>query len=123
MFTSEFLPALKLLVRRCNFLRCIPFEFNYESQRLSRCKSNWTNRFFQSQGILSVLYTTALFLNVCRGQLSVAENFQGGIFFMVYLLGAVGKWNYSLDIAPIQIINAILDFERDVLTGKYFRSN
>lgn len=42
---------------------------------------------------------------------------------MVYLLGAVGKWNYSLDIAPIQIINAILDFERDVLTGKYFRSN
>lgn len=122
MFISEFVPGVKLLVRRCNFLRCIPFEFNPQSQRFSKCKSNWTNRFFQIQGILSVLYTIALFLNVCIGQRSVAQTFQGAVFFVVYLLCVVGKWNYSLDVAPIQIINAILDFERNVITGKHFHT-
>ncbi|OXA49640.1 hypothetical protein Fcan01_15394 [Folsomia candida] len=49
------------------------------------------------------------------GPLTTSKRLQGFGLFIVCLVASVTKWNYSTDIAPIQIINAFLDFEERIV--------
>lgn len=118
MYQTEFLPLLKLHLKSCKFLQCVPFEFPQNSSRLVKCQSLSKIRMFKLQCILSVLYCTLFGLNLCFGPLTKIEKFQGFGFFMCYLLASITRWNYELDNGPSQLINAFLDCEETIMTSK-----
>ncbi|OXA48881.1 hypothetical protein Fcan01_16463 [Folsomia candida] len=68
------------------------------------------------QCILTAIYCTAMFLNICIGPLPTSRRLQGFAVFMATVSASILKWNYSIDIAPIQIVNAFLDFEERIMS-------
>ncbi|OXA64115.1 hypothetical protein Fcan01_00282 [Folsomia candida] len=72
-------------------------------------------RMFRLQSVLSVVYTGAMLANICFGWLTLTERLQGFVFFSLYFFCSIQKWNWNLDIAGIQVINAFLDYEDELL--------
>ncbi|OXA43310.1 hypothetical protein Fcan01_22039 [Folsomia candida] len=99
----------------CHRLKCIPFEFDKKSGRFVKTKSIGLIRMFKLQCVLTAIYCTAMFLNICFGPLTMSGRLQGFAMLLASLAAGIPRWNYSIDIAPIQIINAILDFEETIM--------
>lgn len=118
MYQKEFLPLLIYHLRICDLFKCIPFEYEEKSERFAKSKSIKVIRFFKLQCILTAVHCTALFLNICFGPLTKAERLQGLSIMICSLAAAIPSWNYSIDIAPIQIINAFLDFDARIIKSK-----
>lgn len=118
MYRTEFLPILKIRLRICKIWQCVPFEFGPTSKKLVMCRSHRQIRMFQLQCILSVVYCTAQFTNLCIGPLTKMEKLQGFGFFMTYFVATMIRWNYHLDNGPGQIINTFLDFEESIASSK-----
>ncbi|OXA40852.1 hypothetical protein Fcan01_24377, partial [Folsomia candida] len=111
MYREEFLRVLNFRLRICKQLQCVPFEFDQQSGRLIKTKSSRLIRIFKLQCALSAMYCTAMFANICFGPLTTSGRLQGFAIFLTCLAGTIARWNYSIDISPVQIINAFLDFE------------
>lgn len=111
---------LKRNLEFCQLLKCVPFVFDSKIDRLVKAKRVGHVVMFRLQCFLSVLYISALFLNLCFGRLTTTEKFQGLTFFMVYFAATWIKFNYSLDMAAIEVIHAFLDFEECIVRGKIF---
>lgn len=118
MFTTEFLPILKLRLIPCQFLNCIPFAFNPTIQRFVAIKSKKHLSIFQIQCILSVLYVLQMCLNLILSELSATQRFQGLSFFMLYFFCTIIRWNVSLDNTAIQALNSFLEFEATLTNRK-----
>ncbi len=118
MYKSEFLLLLQHRVRVGTILKCLPFKFDKKSDRLYKSRSPWQLRIFKLQCALSVCYAMVMFANLCFGPLTMTGRMQGIGFFIVYFAATLMQWNYSLDIAPIQIINSFLNFEEEIISSK-----
>ncbi|OXA49433.1 hypothetical protein Fcan01_15409 [Folsomia candida] len=65
-----------------------------------------------NRAIGSVVYCTAMFLNIStNSHLTTSGRLQGFAPFILCLAASIARWNYSIDIGPIQVINTFLDFE------------
>lgn len=118
MFKKEFLPLLRYRFRICHLFKCIPFEFDDKSGRFIKSKSISVIRFFKFQCLLTAIYCTAMILNIFIGPLTISGRLQGLAILISSLFAAIPRWNYSIDIAPIQTINAFLDFEEKIMESK-----
>ncbi|OXA54007.1 hypothetical protein Fcan01_11608 [Folsomia candida] len=118
MYGTVFLSLLKSHLKICNLLKCIPFEFDQRSGRLRKIKSARVLRIFRLQCVLAVMYCSAMFISI--GPLTMSGRLQGFALFILSLAGSISRWNYSIDIDPIQIINAFLDFEAVVRVNQRF---
>lgn len=114
----QFLSSLQFDLKVCNLLQCIPFEFQPNARRLIISRSSSQIQMFKLQCILSILYVSEMFLNLFFGSWTVMERLEGSIFFLVCLFGTISRWNYSVDIAPIQSINGFIFLEDYTLHGK-----
>ncbi|OXA49068.1 hypothetical protein Fcan01_16642 [Folsomia candida] len=56
-----------------------------------------------------------MFLNICIGPLTTSKKLQGLALLISPLGCLITRWNYSIDVAPIQIINTFLDFEARII--------
>lgn len=117
MYHTDYFPLLKLHLRVCKFLKCIPFEYNEKLGIIIRTRNVQHIRMFKWQSILSLLYTFATFLHVFFGGLTLIEKFQESLFLIMDILVTAMRWNYSLDPSPGQIINAFINFEKQILRG------
>lgn len=115
MYTSKVFPLLKLHLRICKFLKCLPFDDGLK--RLTKCRSTGRILIFRVQCVLSSLYCAAFFLNLCHDRFNLPQKVQGFIFFVLYVGQAIIRWNYDLDNSGIQIINAFMDFESHLTWG------
>lgn len=120
MYRTEFLPLLKFHLRICHRLKCIPFKYHEESGCMKKFKSTRVLQMFRLQCVLSVIYCVAMFLNISLGPLTTSGRLQGFGLFIACLGATMSRWNYSIDIGPMQIINAFLDFEAKVIESKWF---
>ncbi|OXA48094.1 hypothetical protein Fcan01_17345 [Folsomia candida] len=118
MFHSDFLPMLEKHLKFCRILKCVPYEFDSKKGRVIKAKRPRHLFMYRIQCILSVLYVTAIFLNICVGPLTTKARFQGFALFLVYLLGSIMNWNYSMDMTLIQVIHTFLDFEKYIMKGE-----
>ncbi|OXA62512.1 PAB-dependent poly(A)-specific ribonuclease subunit PAN3 [Folsomia candida] len=114
MYTS-YLKILKFHLRSCKFVKCLPFEFAKNSGRIVLTRNLGRIRMFRFQCVLSVIYTGAMFVNICFGWLTLTEKFQGIVFFSLFFIACIHRWNWNLDITGIQVINSFLEFEEVVL--------
>lgn len=117
MYRAQFFPLLKFHFRICNLLQCIPFKVE-KSRRLRKIKSRFVLTIFRLQCVLSVAYCTSMFLNITIGPLTTSGRLQGLGLFIATLASTISRWNYSIDIGPVQIINAFLDFEAGIIESK-----
>lgn len=120
MYTS-YLKILKFHLRSCKFVKCLPFEFAKNSGRIVLTRNLGRIRMFRFQCVLSVIYTGAMFVNICFGWLTLTEKFQGIVFFSLFFIACIHRWNWNLDITGIQVINSFLEFEEVVLKGRLTR--
>ncbi|OXA62679.1 hypothetical protein Fcan01_00957 [Folsomia candida] len=117
MYSSYFLPILKQHLRMCSFLKGLPFEYDDETGLVVKTRCHGTIIIFKLQCLLSVLYCSAMFLNLVIGPSTLIEKLKGVIFFLMYFNTTIARWNYSLDPTPIQVINSFLKYEATTLRG------
>lgn len=115
---GPYLPFLKLDLRVCKFVKCLPFEFDKNLGHLVTTGKVWNLRIFKLECILTVVYAAALIANVCLGNLTMTGKMQGAAFLPIYIFAVVTRWNYSLEVGPIQVINSMVQFENKVLRGE-----
>lgn len=118
MYSTHYLKVLKRHLDVCKFLKCIPFEFDETLGRIIKTRSLKHIRIFRLECILSLIYTVAVFLNISVGHLTLTGKCKGLAFFPLYIFGVVTRWNYSLDLGSMQVINSMLEFEMKVLSGE-----
>lgn len=118
MYANEFLPLLTFQIRMCQRLNCTPFEFHQRSGRFKIIKVSRIIRIFKLQGVLSVIYCAAMFLNISFGPLTLSKKLQGLVLFVACITASIARWNWTIDVGPIQIINTFLDFEEKILECK-----
>lgn len=115
MYTEHF---LTLLIRRSKFARLVgslAFEFDANSGKFVLIKSRSRVIAMQVQYIMTLIYVAFLFYRL--GNLPMLKMLQGFPFlFLFVLMLSVGS-HVSVDVAPVQIINAIVGFEKDLLQG------
>ncbi|OXA41510.1 hypothetical protein Fcan01_23664 [Folsomia candida] len=112
MFTTELLSLLKFHLQVCHVFRCISFKYGKKSDRFIRTRNL---QIVQFQRVLSILYFTSMFLNICLGATSLVERFQGLNFLALYFMCVVTRWDVKLGNSDLQIINTFLDFEANVM--------
>ncbi|OXA46953.1 hypothetical protein Fcan01_18363 [Folsomia candida] len=118
MYQTEFGRFLEYRLKLSNIFNCLPFDFDKNSGRLTKSKSIRQIYIFKLQCVLTVIYAMAMFLHICIGQLTVSGRLQGVAMLLGYVMASIVKWNYSIDIAPIQVVNAFLDFEARIVESK-----
>lgn len=117
MYHIDYLPLLKLHLRVCKFIKCLPFEYDEKSGLVIRTQNSRQVITFKIQSIFSLLYSFATILHVCIGRLTLTERFLGSLFLILDILLTTTRWNYSLDKSPGQIVNSFLQFEKQILEG------
>lgn len=117
MYSTQFFPMLVRHLGHCRLLKAVPFEFDEYFKKLVPIKNSSDIKIFRCQCLIMLLYVVAMFLNLCVGPLTVQRKFQGFSFFAIYVILLLGKWNYELDIAPIQVINSCMQFETELVKG------
>lgn len=122
MYTSEFLPLLQSNFKFCKFFKCIPFDFDEKKGRFVKATSPRDVLVFKAQCVLSLFYCGAMFGKLFFGNLSTEKKFQGVSFLVIYTVTFILRWNYSLNVAHIQIINGFMDFESSVMKGIYLHT-
>ncbi|OXA38752.1 hypothetical protein Fcan01_26387 [Folsomia candida] len=115
MYHIDYLPLLKLHLRVCKFIKCLPFEYDEKSGLVIRTQNSRQVITFKIQSIFSLLYSFATILHVCIGRLTLTERFLGSLFLILDILLTTTRWNYSLDKSPGQIVNSFLQFEKQIL--------
>ncbi|OXA42129.1 hypothetical protein Fcan01_23152 [Folsomia candida] len=88
MFNSDLLPMMKNHLTICQILKAVPYEFDPKTGRLQKLKNVRHLCIFRIQCVLSVLYLTTLFLNICFEPLSLNGKFQGVTFCMLYFVAS-----------------------------------
>lgn len=119
MFSTQFLPQLIRHFKLTRLIGSEPFEFDSKSKKLILMKSRRRVRVFQLQSFLTFMYFLVLLYNFLFGQLSVLKRLQGVPFVVCYAVLVSIGWNVGLDVAPIQVINSILNFEKVAIQGMY----
>lgn len=115
MYTDHFLPFVVRHFKLARIFGSIAFEFDTKSRKFVRIKCRIRVIAVQLQYISTFLYVGLLFYIVL--DLPVLKMLQGfPILFCFALLLSVGS-NVSVDIAPVQIINSILTFEKNLVDG------
>lgn len=117
MYTTQFLPLLVRHLNRCRVLKSVPFRFDKNSGKLVLIESSGDIKIYRIQCILTLLYVAAMFAHLCFGPLTVQRKFQGFSFFGVYVMLLNNKWNFRLDIAPVQVLNSCVKFEGELVKG------
>lgn len=119
MYSTQFFP---LVIRHLKFSRLIasaPFEYDAKSGKLIGMKGHKRVRVSQMQSLITLTYLLVLLYNFFFGGMPMLKRLQGVPFLMCYSVLTSLGWNVGLDIAPIQMINSIINFERDLLQGMY----
>lgn len=110
MYTRQFLPFVIRYFKVARFLHNLAFEFDAESGKFVLTKTRSRVISTQFQYIITLIYVGLLSYRL--NNLPMLKMLQGfPILFCFVLLASVGS-NVSLDIAPVQIINSILKFEK-----------
>lgn len=119
MYTTQFFPLLVRHLGLCRLLKSVPAKFDSKLGKIVPVENPRDITIFRIQCIISLVYkyTVAMFLNLCIGPLTVPKKFQGVSFFLIYVLLLFFKWNYHLDIAPIQVVNSCVKFEKKLVKG------
>ncbi|XP_035715556.1 uncharacterized protein LOC118438863 [Folsomia candida] len=78
-------------------------------------KSRKRRRVTQIQSLITLTYLLVLLYNFFFGDMPILKRLQGVPFLMSYAVLSSLGWNVGLDIALMQWINSILNFERDLL--------
>lgn len=117
MFTSEFLPLLKLFLPFCHFFKCITFQHDKTKGSLVSIKLARHLRIVRFQSYLSGIYFIALFMNLCFGPLTLIDKLRGLGFCGMFLTCVVGRWDINAENNLLQIIKTFLYFEADVMKG------
>lgn len=117
MYSSLFLPLIIKHVQFTSRMGSFPFEFDPKSRKLIRIKDLWRVRVTQVQSVITLIYYLIMLYNFFFGELPVLKRLQGFPFIIFYTILVSCGWNVGLDIAPMQLINSILTFERDLLHG------
>lgn len=124
MYSTQFLPFLIRHLNYCRKLKCEFIDYDPVSKKLVNVATRRRICMFRLQGILTIAYTFTMSLQLSFGSLSVQQKCQGLVFLASYLILQTTRWNYSLDIAPIQVINTFVNFENGVLAeGKKMFNN
>lgn len=118
MYTTQFVP---LIIRHLNYSRelgCLPFEFNSKSGKFVLIKDKRLIRVAQLQSILTLGYFLVILYHFCLGGGIWLKKLQGLPFLICYAVLVSCRWNVGLDIAPAQLINSMVTFEKGLLQGK-----
>lgn len=119
MYSTQFHPLLIHHFKFSRLIGSIPFEFDSQSGKLIVMKSRRRIRVYQVQYFMTIIYLLVVLCNFILGDFSVQERLQGIPFLIIYFLMIVLGWNVGLDIAPIQVVNSMLSFERGLLQGMH----
>lgn len=117
MYSTQFLPLVIHHFKFSYLIRSVPFDFDAKSGKLVLIKERKRILATQVQSILSLMYIIVLSYHFILGKLPMLKMLQGFPFLLSYMLLLSTGWNVGLDIAPIQMINSILNFEKDLLKG------
>ncbi|OXA48789.1 hypothetical protein Fcan01_16394 [Folsomia candida] len=118
MYSTYFLPFLLRHIKIGQKLKSIPYEFSQKSGKLVITKDKTRIWIFRLQIVLHLMYCIAMLIHLCFGPSTVARKLQGFVFFCMYTVVLCGRWNYDVNVAPIQVINSAMEFEKKVVAGK-----
>lgn len=119
MYSTQFLPLLRNHFKLTRHTGCLPFEFDPQSGKVVVTKSRIRVRFSQLQFVTTVIYWLVLLQHFCFGPVTMLKRLQGFLFVVGYPIFLAAGWDVGLDIAPVQIINSILAFEKGLVEGTY----
>lgn len=119
MYFTNFIPFLIQHLRMCKPFSCNPVEFDQKSNKFILVTCPKTIRMYRLQCLLTLLYCTVMLLHLIYSPFTWPKRFQGSIFFIMNFILLCSRWNYGLDIAPIQVINSFVTFETTVLDSKF----
>ncbi|OXA47716.1 hypothetical protein Fcan01_17514 [Folsomia candida] len=117
MYTTLFSPFLKRHLALCSYLKTFPYDFNPETRRLFKVTDGECGMRHRLMCLIILAYMSTLLLGLIMGNHSAAARIIGIVFFMTYCL-PVGQWNYNLEMTPVQVLNAFMDFETKVLKDR-----
>lgn len=118
MFSTHTLPLLIQHLKITRLIGNFPFEFDSKSRKLVLMKSRLRVKISKIQSLITLSYFLVLLYNSFLGDMPVLKRLQGFPFIIFYMVLIPCGWNMGLDIAPMQMINSILAFERDLVEGK-----
>jgi hypothetical protein len=114
---KDLVPYLKFHLKVCDFLRCTPFQYNEKSGRLYQTKSAKRIKISQCLTILHLLVTGAMTIHLFVSKMHYTNKLQGSLFVVMYIAQSVGRTYENVDSSPIQLVNAILNFEAQLVKG------
>lgn len=115
MYSTHFLPLTIRHFKFCRFIRNLAFEYDSKYGKFFLIKSKTPVIKAKVAYVLSLIYVCVLLYRIANfPMLRMLQGFP--ILFCYVLLLSIGP-NVGLDIAPVQIINSILTFEKDLLQG------
>lgn len=115
MYTDHFLPFVIRHFKFARYVGSLPFEFDLKSGKFVRIKCQRRVLIAQVQYIITLMYVALLAYRISN--LPVIKILQGFPILFVFVLMLSAGSNVSVNIAPVQIINSILKFEKNLLEG------
>ncbi|OXA42400.1 hypothetical protein Fcan01_22900 [Folsomia candida] len=61
-----------------------------------------------------------MLLNIFYGPLTLPKRLQGLVLLVTCITASITRWNWSIDVGPIQVINAFLKFEERIIKNLPF---
>lgn len=120
MYSTKFLPWLIRHFKFSRLINCLPFEFDTQPGKITGITSKWRIRVCQIQSILGFAYWLILLHHFCFGQGTMLKKLQGFPFLICFTILIGCGFCVDQDVAPIQMINSILNFEKRLLKSPYF---
>lgn len=115
MYTGQFLPFVIQHFKFARLVGSIAFKFDAKTGKFVPIKCQKRVLASQIQYIITLMYVGLLFHSL--GGLPVIKILQGFPILLVFVLMLSAGSNVSVDMAPVQIINSILNFEKNLLKG------
>ncbi len=115
MLTATFLPYLKLYLKHCGWLHCIPYSWGDGEVTLN--KSRKTLIIMKGIMVTQVIYLSLQIPFTLKSPYSLGRKLEGMVFSSVYTVGVLINWNFPPNFTPIRVLNAFLRYEKSFFSG------
>lgn len=96
-----------------------PLELDSKFQKVAWIKSSTRIRLSQLHSMLTLAYNAVLVYHLCLGHLTLSKRLLGLPCLLTFTALTSCGWTVGPNIPPIQMINLILKYERNLVRGKF----
>lgn len=120
MFSITFYAQLKHHLKLSSYCAALPFYFNTRTGRVTMMTSRWAILLHKVELGSTLIYTILQCVMTLTSSYPETNKYIAMVFISVYGTGLGLRFSWTMDPVPMEFMNSLMQYERQLLDGKFF---